>query len=376
MVMSPYWQAGVLSAALFTALNRAARAHYADNSQLFYQDGDQPSRIADLLAIKAQPEIDLAALTPVQEQAIAAQVAHKALLFSLLADEDSRALLTALAAFSVLGHQRVRLPYYGPDNIARRKALHRASQRDQEADPGLVAAIQAKWRTDLFSLFDLRAVGRNLRLYTIGEEVYRCCEKPSYHCPTPGGVIKPRPGDVVLDCGAAFGDVSLQFAEAVGEDGHFVCFEPYPLFLRVFQENMAMNPHLTSRIRLIERGVWDVDEATLSFIEGGGGSRIDTSNNATTKIRTTTLDQAVGALGLAKVDFIKMDIEGAELRALKGAEATLRRFRPTLAICLYHNPQDFHEIPAYLDGLGLGYRFHLNHHYVNEWETVLYARVA
>ena len=144
-------------------------------------------------------------------------------------------------------------------------------------------------------------------------------------------------------------------------------------FLRVFQANMALNPRLAGRISLVERGTWDRGDEVLSFIEGGGGSCIDESSSATFKIRTVTLDAAVAAAGLASVDFIKMDIEGAELRALKGAEATLRRFRPRLAVCLYHRPEDFHDIPAYLDSLNLGYRFYLNHHYVNEWETVLYA---
>lgn len=376
MVMSPYQQAGAFSAALFSALGRDCRQRHTDNSQAYYQQGDQASRIEDLLAIKNQPEIDLAALAERQAEAIAAQVADKSLLHALLADEDSRRLLVELAAFAVLGHQRVRLPYHGPHNISRRTALLRATERPQEADPGLLASIREKWRTDLFSLFDLRSAGKDMRLYTIGEEIYRYYENPSYHCPVPDGIIRPQAGDVILDCGAAFGDISLQFAEAVGETGTIYCFEPYPRFLQVFQQNISLNPHLADRIALIERGVWDKDEEILSFIEGGGGSRIDVSNNAMLKIRTITLDTAVASLGIAKVDFIKMDIEGAELRALKGADATLRRFRPTLAVCLYHNPEDFREIPAYLDSLNLGYRFHLNHHYVNEWETVLYATTA
>jgi hypothetical protein len=71
-----------------------------------------------------------------------------------------------------------------------------------------------------------------------------------------------------------------------------------------------------------------------------------------------------------------MDIEGAELPALRGAEATLRAFRPKLAIALYHRLDDFIDIPAYLDGLGLGYAFFLGHFTIHSEETVLFARPA
>lgn len=64
---------------------------------------------------------------------------------------------------------------------------------------------------------------------------------------------------------------------------------------------------------------------------------------------TAAIDQTVESLGLDKCDFIKMDIEGAELDALKGAEKTIRKFRPKLAICSYHGVDDFRSIPPYHD---------------------------
>jgi hypothetical protein len=51
----------------------------------------------------------------------------------------------------------------------------------------------------------------------------------------------------------------------------------------------------------------------------------------------------------------------------------LRRFRPKLAVCVYHNLEDFWAIPRYLDGLGLGYRFYLRHFTIHPEETVLFA---
>ena len=66
-------------------------------------------------------------------------------------------------------------------------------------------------------------------------------------------------------------------------------------------------------------------------------------------------------------------IEGSELAALRGAESTIRRWRPKLAISIYHRPEDFFVIPSWIDSLGLGYRFYLDHYSIHGEETVLYA---
>jgi hypothetical protein len=90
-------------------------------------------------------------------------------------------------------------------------------------------------------------------------------------------------------------------------------------------------------------------------------------------VPTVTIDGLVESGRVAKVDFIKMDIEGAEVEALKGAEQTLRNFRPRLAICLYHRPSDFETIPKFIDSLGLGYRFYFNHYTMHAEESVLFC---
>jgi len=90
---------------------------------------------------------------------------------------------------------------------------------------------------------------------------------------------------------------------------------------------------------------------------------------------TTTIDEAVAKGSAPRVDFIKMDIEGSELSALLGSEATIRRWRPKLAISLYHRPEDFFSIPSWIDSLGVEYRFYLDHYSIHHEETVLFAAV-
>jgi hypothetical protein len=76
---------------------------------------------------------------------------------------------------------------------------------------------------------------------------------------------------------------------------------------------------------------------------------------------------------LPRVDFIKMDIEGSELNALRGAEGTILGFKPKLAISIYHRDSDFIEIPNYLRKLDVGYEFFLDHFTVYGEETILFA---
>ena len=69
-----------------------------------------------------------------------------------------------------------------------------------------------------------------------------------------------------------------------------------------------------------------------------------------------------------------MDIEGEELNALKGAKEIICKYKPKLAICVYHKPEDLYEIPKYIMDFGLDYKYYLRHHMREGYtETVFYA---
>lgn len=73
------------------------------------------------------------------------------------------------------------------------------------------------------------------------------------------------------------------------------------------------------------------------------------------------------------VDFIKLDVEGAEIPALLGGRRLIETHRPTLAISLYHRPDDLWAIPATLDSICPNYRLFIRQHYFNSFDSVLYA---
>lgn len=197
-----------------------------------------------------------------------------------------------------------------------------------------------------------------------------------YRCPFNGGAIEVTPGDIVIDAGGCYGDTAFYFAHKTGREGRVYSFEFLPDNLSIFNRNLEINPEYASRITLLQHPLWAASDLDL-FIEGNGpGTRVleQSSDPSAERVQTISIDRLVDRESLQRLDFIKMDIEGAELPALKGAEQSIRRFRPKLAISVYHKLDDFWAIPQWIDSLNLGYRFYLRHFTIHHEETVLFAQ--
>jgi FkbM family methyltransferase len=120
------------------------------------------------------------------------------------------------------------------------------------------------------------------------------------------------------------------------------------------------------RISFFQKGLWDKSEI-LSFDDSlGNASRLSKSGGKS--IQTVTLESVIRN----KVDFIKLDIEGAEHKALMGAKELICRFRPFLAICVYHNQDDFVRIPELVLSYDPTYKVYLRHYSQGVLETVMY----
>lgn len=97
---------------------------------------------------------------------------------------------------------------------------------------------------------------------------------------------------------------------------------------------------------------------------------------STESVPAVTIDDVVEEQHLGRVDFIKMDIEGGEVDALRGAEGTLKRFTPRLAISAYHRPHDLPDIVALIRQACPDYRLYLSHKPPGLCDTVLFAVAA
>lgn len=172
------------------------------------------------------------------------------------------------------------------------------------------------------------------------------------------GEAGPRKGDVVLDCGANVG-VTLREELAAGAE-KVVAIEPAPENLECLRRNFPAEI-AAGRVVIYAKGVWD-QETVLTF-------KVDPKNSAADsfvmplegavnieRMPVTTIDRIVAELNLPRVDYIKMDIEGSELKALAGAAGTLKRFKPRVSIAAYHGPDHPKRIPGIILGARPDYK--------------------
>jgi len=163
-------------------------------------------------------------------------------------------------------------------------------------------------------------------------------------------------GDIVFDCGANSSKDAyincLYFAKKAGKNGKVYAFEPIP---RIYNE-LLEDVKGFENIIPVNKGVSDRRQ-TVYFKDLGGSSRIDTAGDI--EVELISIDEFVKEHNIPKVDFIKMDIEGAELDALKGAINTIKTFKPKLAICIYHKPEHFYEIPTFIKSIVPEYKIWL-----------------
>jgi FkbM family methyltransferase len=172
-----------------------------------------------------------------------------------------------------------------------------------------------------------------------------------------------------VNCGAYDGDTVRLLNAVHGKVDDLVCFETEPLLFQRLVEYLRKNKDdLARNIVAMPCAVYG-KEGLVRFISGGGlGSRI--SEDGDVLVQAVSLDHVLPGFDPT---FICMDVEGAEPEVLKGAEGLIRANRPDLGICVYHAPHHLWEIPLYLHGLGLGYRFYMRNYTTFTTETVLYA---
>ncbi len=153
-------------------------------------------------------------------------------------------------------------------------------------------------------------------------------------------LVHVRPGDVVIDCGAHIGGFTRV---ALNEGASLVvAVEPEQANLAAFRRNFARELE-AGRIRLVPQGVLDRNgRLSLHLSKVGDSHSIVIPQNAgrDEAIEVTTIDALADSLKLQRVDFIKLDIEGSEQKALLGAGNVLKKFQPRLAVSSYHQKGD------------------------------------
>lgn len=198
---------------------------------------------------------------------------------------------------------------------------------------------------------------------------YRCThdmkQAPKYtkNIYFPEDIIHLSEEEVFIDGGAFVGDTIRTFYKMMrGKYRKIVAFEPDTYNFRMLTK---LKYHDVIKNNM---GLWD-SNGELHFTNGGGcGSNI--SENAVSTVTVKRLDDIAEC---QDATYIKMDIEGSEIMALKGAENIIRKKHPKLAICLYHSDEDMLRIIEYIHELEPAYLIYVRHHSAYAVETVMYA---
>ncbi|HEY8063946.1 MAG TPA: FkbM family methyltransferase [Methylosinus sp.] len=275
-------------------------------------------------------------------------------------NDDSRMLLKSLFAYRALGPSHVQLP--------KSRSLLDGYRKARQMKVGEGADLFPPFE---LALYDVAFNGSNIELECWLGNVVCSFLDGQYYFQAPQIEIAPRLGDIVVDAGACFGDSALAFATSVGAAGAVHSFEPIPRQIEVFRRNIRRNSTLSDRVQLHCYALSDIAGRKLRFSNGGAGAQANSAGAV--EVETTSIDTLIDQGVIPRVDFIKMDIEGAELAAIKGASVSIQKFKPRLAISLYHRLSDFIDIPSEIKRLHPEYRFYLGHHSVHQEETILYA---
>ncbi|GHU39659.1 hypothetical protein FACS1894190_05290 [Spirochaetia bacterium] len=182
-------------------------------------------------------------------------------------------------------------------------------------------------------------------------------------------IVVPREHEIFIDGGAYDMQTSIEFVKWCNcQYDAIYAFEPEFSCYQKSKNVISKSEPLKKRVSIFNAGLWSEKTQLHSVGNDTQGSRI--TGDGDTIINVESID---GILNGTQATFIKMDVEGAELEALKGAQNTIRKWRPKLAISLYHKPEDIIELPLYILSLVPDYKLYIRHYSNYVFETVLYC---
>lgn len=197
-------------------------------------------------------------------------------------------------------------------------------------------------------------------------------QEPQYF---PQDVFSVSENECFVDGGAYTGDTLEEFLRLYGN--RFRAYHAFEMdcenYEKLRQKCGRLEKNARDRIHCYQIGLWDKNE-TLTYGRNSSDDSYSIYNSQDVEaVETVSLDEY---LAEEKITFIKMDIEGAEWRALQGAKKIIAFWKPKMAVCVYHRLEDMWKIPVFLKNLVPEYKIALRHH-ARYWvsETVCYAYI-
>lgn len=144
----------------------------------------------------------------------------------------------------------------------------------------------------------------------------------------------PQAGETVVDVGANIGVFAVMASRLVGQRGSVICIEPEPKNLHSLQTNLRLN--YCKNVTVVAKGAWSKKAALKLWLLDGNIAAHSVVIHRSRKFTTIKVDTLDRILKGKLVDFVKMDIEGAEIEAVKGMKKMLKQPGIKLAVAAYH----------------------------------------
>ncbi len=274
-------------------------------------------------------------------------------LYNRLDDSESKNLMVDVLAFRILGPSKIKLQY---NNDFYSKSLHEVAQLNSRGN---------------LNFKSLKEFGYDLSVNYDSKWIYDTFVYKHYEF----NDFVVNEGDVVLDLGAWQGDTALFFSSKTGLSGKVYSFEIIPDNITNFKLNIQKNKPNSDNIHLIQQPVWSAPNKTVYTYNNGFGSKVTFQRppHSFIELKTISIDDFVAKNKIERIDFIKMDIEGAEKEALIGAKNTILLLKPKLAISIYHSMTDFATIHELIHEINPNHKFYMNHCAMNHEETILFV---
>lgn len=196
--------------------------------------------------------------------------------------------------------------------------------------------------------------------------IEKICDKNMYF---PQDLFCFEGNEVFIDAGSYIGDTLQEYMDICnGKYKKILCFEPNAANAEALIENIRINGY--KNIKVFRKGL--SNRKTIEYFDDSSDVAARISSVGRQKIECVKLDDILENEKLP-VHFIKMDIEGSEAYALEGSRKSIEKWKPILAICVYHKPDDFFTIPLLIKNIYSGYKLYFRQYELSAEETVCYA---
>ena len=174
--------------------------------------------------------------------------------------------------------------------------------------------------------------------------------------------------EIVIDGGGgASGSTFLKLMNRTKAFKRYLFCEPDPGNMHMAKTNLSQY----GNIEFVPKALWSKCDVLCFSATATTVSHLKTGvADYKNQVEVTSIDELLGG---QRCTFIKMDVEGAEMEALRGAVETISKYKPKLAICAYHKPGDFIDIPLLINETNSDYAIYLRHYSADRYNTVCYA---